>query len=68
MFVGTNEVRFSLEGSNILNGGLVWWSSVGLFGGVVSISFLDLRVGSVVIDGSKSPNWSLVKSLSGTEE
>jgi hypothetical protein len=40
-----------------LHGGLVWRSSVGLLGRVVTISFLDLGIGSMVLDGLEAPNW-----------
>jgi hypothetical protein len=40
-----------------LNGRLVWWSGVSLLGGVVSICLLDSRIGSVGLDGLKTPNW-----------
>jgi hypothetical protein len=50
-----------------LNGGLIWWSSVGLSSGVIAISLLDLRVGSVVVDGSEGPDWLSSRGSSNKE-
>ena len=42
-----------------LSGGLVWWSGIGSLGGVITVGLLDLLVGSVIVDGSKTPDWLL---------
>ena len=40
-----------------LHSRLVWRSSVGLLNGVLTVSSLDGRVGSVIVNGSESPDW-----------
>ena len=44
-------------GLSELSSRLVWWSGISLGGGVISVSSLDGRVGSVIVDGSKRPDW-----------
>jgi len=40
-----------------LNGRLVWWSGVSLFGGVVSICLLFTGVFTVSLDRLEGPDW-----------
>ena len=40
-----------------LHSRLVWRSSVGLLNGVLTVSSLDGRVGSVIVNGSERPDW-----------
>ena len=77
VFVCSNEIsldcrviRFWEFFTFIDNGRLVWWSTIGLFDGMVTVGFLDLRIGSVVLDRSEAPDWfsKILDSLSWAKE
>ena len=70
VLMGSNEIGLDRGIISELSGGLVWWSSVGLFDGVVTVGFLGCGVLSVVLDRSETPDWltKILNSLSRSEE
>ena len=52
------------SGVSDLSVGSVWWSGVGRLDGVLSVVFLENGVSSVVLDGLKGPDWSVILNLS----
>jgi hypothetical protein len=63
LFGGGLALGFRID----LNGGLIWWSSVGFDSRVITVGLLDFGVGSVVVDGSEGPDWLSSRDSSNKE-